>query len=144
MSSTLIYGHEPRLLPWACERIGIGQFARDAFTIGLERGGKLVAVVVFDRFTDCDCHMHVASDGSRHWLNKELLLAAFAYPFTQLGFRRVTSLIPASNSAALKFNQHLGFSKEGYHRHAMPDGDIIALGLLRADCKFIIQEKPHG
>lgn len=132
------------MLPWACEKMGIGQFARDAFSMGLERDGELVAVVVFDRFTDCDCHMHVASDGSNAWLNKELLLAAFAYPFTQLGFRRVTALIPASNAAALKFNRHLGFTQEGYHRHAMPDDDIIALGLLRADCKFIVQEKDHG
>lgn len=144
MSSTLIYGHEPRLLPWICKRIGIKQLARDAFTIGLERHGELVAVVAFDRFTDCDCHMHVASDGSGHWLNKQFLFAVFAYPFTQLGYRRVTTLTASRNEPALRFNRSLGFTQEGVHPHGMLDDDTITMGLLRENCKFIIQEKDHG
>jgi RimJ/RimL family protein N-acetyltransferase len=144
MGTRLIYGNESRLLPWACARIGIAQFRRDAYPIGLERDGKLVAVVVFDGFSDCDCNMHVASDGSRRWLNKELLLASFAYPFTQLGFRRVTALIPSRNSASLAFNKALGFTQEGFHPHATPDDDLITLGLLRENCRFIIQGKDHG
>lgn len=140
-ASTLIYGKEETLLPWAKERIGIN-FRDDARTIGLEKDGSPVAVVVFDTFSDCDCCMHIASDGTKAWMNKTLLLATFAFPFTQLGFRRVTALVPAKNAAALAFDENIGFVREGYHPHACPDDDLISLGLLRENCRFIPKVTP--
>ena len=134
--ATIIYGHEEILLPWAQERVGV-TFRRDAYTLGLERNGSLVAVVVFDNFSDADCNMHVASDGTRSWMSKNLLLATFAYPFTQLGLRRVTAMVPAKNAQALAFDEHIGFVREGYHPHALPDDDLVSLGLLRENCRFI-------
>lgn len=133
----LIYGQEERLLPWAQERTGV-TFRRDAFSIGLEKAGELVAVVVFDTFSQVECCMHIASDGTRGWMNKSLLVAAFAYPFVQLGFERVTGLVPADNEQALAFDEHLGFVREGYHAKAAPNGgDLVSLGLLRESCRFI-------
>lgn len=136
MASHLIYGQEDRLLPWAQERVGFA-FRRDAYTLGLERDGELVAVVVYDNFSDCDCNMHIASDGTSAWMSKSLLVSAFSYPFLQLNFRRVTGLVPAKNADALKFDEHLGFKREGYHPHACPNDDLISLGMLREDCRFI-------
>lgn len=135
--SQLIYGQEDRLLPWAQERIGV-VFRRDAYTLGLEKNGGLVAVVVFDNFSDTDVCMHIASDGTRSWMNKELLVCAFSYPFIQLGLERVTGLVPAKNEAALKFDEHLGFVREGYHPKAGAlGGDLISLGMMRSSCRFI-------
>jgi len=134
--ANLIYGQEDRLLPWAQERVGVA-FRRDAYTLGLEKNGQLVAVVVWDNFSDTDCNMHIASDGTRAWMNKSLLVSAFAYPFIQLGLLRVTGLVQASNEAALAFDEHLGFQREGYHPNAGPGGtDLISLGLLRENCRF--------
>lgn len=133
----LIYGEEDRLLPWAQERIGV-VFRDDAKTIGLERDEQIAAVVVFDNFSETDVYMHIASDGTRAWMSKTLLLAAFAYPFMQLGLLRVTGLVPAQNTDALKFDEHLGFVREGYHPKAGPGGcDLVSLGLLRDHCRFI-------
>lgn len=135
--SNLIYGHEDRLLPWAQERIGV-PFRRDAYTLGLEKEGELVAVVVFDGFGETDCSMHIASDGTKAWMNKALLLHAFAYPFDQLGLLRVTGLVPADNQAALAFDENLGFVREGYHPKAGPGGkDLVSLGLLKENCRFV-------
>ena len=135
--ANLIYGQEERLLPWAQERIGV-VFRRDAYTLGLEKDGELVAVVVFDGFSPTDACMHIASDGTRAWMNKSLLIAAFAYPFVQLGLLRVTGLVPASNADALAFDEHLGFVREGYHPKAGSDGgDLVSLGMLREHCRFI-------
>lgn len=136
MTAKLIYGCEDRLLPWAGARVGVA-FRADAYTIGLERNGQLAAVVVFDTFSEADCCMHIASDGTRAWMNKSLLVAAFAYPFVQLGLRRVTGMVPASNAEALAFDEHIGFVREGYHPHALPDDDLVSLGLLRERCRFI-------
>lgn len=137
MASKLIYGQENRLLPWAEEKTGV-EYRRDAYTIGLEKNGDLVAVVVYDSFGKTDANMHIASDGTRAWMNKELLVSAFAYPFIQLGLLRVTGLVPADNEIALRFDEHIGFVREGYHPKAGPDGkDLISLGLLRENCRFI-------
>jgi len=136
--STLIYGQEDRLLPWAQERIGV-RFRSDAYTIGLERDGNIVAVVVYDAFSEADCCIHIASDGTKRWMNKDLLVAAFSYPFIQLGLRRVTGMVPANNAEALAFDENLGFVREGCHPHALPDGDLISLGMLRSSCRFIPQ-----
>lgn len=142
MTTTLIYGQEDTLLPWAQERIGV-TFRPDAATIGLEKDGALVAVVVYDGFSETDCNMHIASDGTRAWMNKALLLSAFAYPFVQLGLLRVTGLVPAHNQAALAFDEHLGFVREGFHPKAGPGGsDLISLGMLRESCRFIPKATP--
>jgi|SRR5213595_165503 len=139
--SRLVYGEDERLLPWAAARIGLESFRPDARTIGLERDGVLVAVVVFDGFSSVDANMHVASDGSARWLNRAFLAACFAYPFVQCRLRRVTGLVPATNRAALRFDEHLGFRREGYHPRATPTGgDLISLGMLREHCRFIPAE----
>ena len=140
MPATLVYGQEDRLLPWAAARNGVSGFRRDAYAIGLERDGDLCAVVVFDDFSECNVNMHIASDGTKRWMNKDLLIAAFAYPFVQLGLRRVTGLVPSRNAQALSFDEHLGFVREGLCRHGFPDDDMVVLGLLRADCRFIPKE----
>jgi RimJ/RimL family protein N-acetyltransferase len=71
-------------------------------------------------------------------MNKSLLVSAFSYPFIQLGMLRVTGLVPADNEEALKFDEHLGFVREGYHPKAGPNGkDLISLGLMRDACRFI-------
>lgn len=137
----LIYGQEERLLPWALQRVGLESFHADARTISLEKDGKPVAVVVYDNFSSCDCNMHIASDGTKRWMNKSLLLAAFAYPFTQLGFKRVTGLVPESNLVALEFDKKLGFVFEGRHPHAHECGALISLGLYRSNCRFIPSEQ---
>lgn len=144
MTTELIYGQEDRLLPWACERIGVTAFRRDAYTIGVERDGELVAVIVYDTFSDCDCNMHVASDGSAHWLTRAALAGIFAYPFIQLGYCRVTSQIGTKNTRSLRFCEHLGFEREGYRRRAMKDDDLHVMGLLRENCRYIVKENKNG
>lgn len=141
---TVVYGDDQRFIEWAAERIG-SAFRADAKAIGLVRvddeGEHIIASVVYDGFSDTDCNMHVASDGSRQWLNREYLSRCFAYPFIQCGFRRVTGLVPANNTDALRFDLHLGFRLEGRCREAMPDGsDVLVLGLLRRDCRHIPKE----
>ena len=139
----LVYGENERCLSWASERIGGLQFRPDARTIGHERNGKLAAVCVFDGFSAADANIHVASDGSRRWLTRGFLAAVFAFPFIQVGLRRVTGLVPARNLVARQFNRRLGFDFEGLCRHALPDDDIVVLGMLRSRCKFIPPEYRH-
>lgn len=136
----VIYADQQACLVWAAGRIGISAFRSDARAIGLERDGVLVAVSVYDTFSPGSCAMHIASDGSGRWLNKDFLFSMFAYPFIQCGFRRVTGLISASNTASLRFARHIGFQDEGVLREEAPDGDVIVLGMLRRECKWIAED----
>lgn len=139
----LIYNERGELLSWACVRIGIASFRADAHAIGLRRSGRIVAVVVYDTFSRHECAMHIASDGSRHWLTRSFLKAAFAYPFIQCGYRRVYSPIAESNKKALRFNLKLGFKVEGVHPYAAKDGAMVTTGMLREGCAWIPKEYQH-
>ena len=106
--------------------------------IGLENQGKLVAGVVFNLKCGSNIMMHVASDGSRHWMTPAYLSACFRYPFIQEQCRRITGPVRADNTEAQKFIEHLGFKREGQLRAACSDGtDIIVYGMLKSECRFI-------
>lgn len=133
----IVYDRQEEMIRWAAERIGIQNFRDDAHAIGMEKDGRLVAVTVFDTFSSCDCNVHIASDGSRRWCNREFVVRCMAYPFLQLNKRRITGLVPAKNEDALKFDLHFGFKVEGRLEHALPDDDIIVLGMLREKCRWL-------
>ena len=130
------YSDSDKLIAWAQRVIGC-EFRPDAKAIGCCEGDEILAVTVFDGFSACDCNMHIASDGTGRWLNRDFLLRCFAYPFVQLKLRRVTGLVPSRNERALSFDLNLGFEYEGRCRNALPDDDIIVLGMLRENCRFI-------
>lgn len=141
MSATIeIVGEQrPAFLEWAQQAMGGVKLAPDAKTIAAVKGDEILAVVCYDTFTEFDCHMHIASNGSRRWISRALLREAFAYPFIQCGLRRITGLVAASNQDAMRFDLHLGFRIEGLCREGAPDGDLFILGMLRRECRFIQQ-----
>ncbi|MCE7797851.1 GNAT family N-acetyltransferase [Sphingobium sufflavum] len=132
------------LIAWAERVIGI-RFFPDARAIGWGVNDDVAApdadirgVAVYDRWTETDCHVHLASNGTGLFGAKAFLAAGFAFPFVEADRRRVTGLVPADNARALRLNQHLGFRQEGVMRNAGPSGqDIIVLGMLRSECRFI-------
>ncbi len=135
----VIFDQRERCGEWAKQKIAhVNSWGEWYQTIGLERDGKLCAVVVFNLYSGADIAMHVASDGSRRWMTRAFLRAVFRYPFIQLGVRRVTGYVPATNRDALDFDLHIGFQPEGRMRQALPDGtDVLILGMLKAECRYL-------
>ena len=132
----LVYDDSGQMIEWASKIIGF-QPRSDAVAVGWREHGELRAVVLYDNFSACDCNIHIASDGTGNWLRRAFLETCFMHPFAQWGLRRVTGLVPAKNTDALRFDLHLGFKQEGYLRHALPDDDLVLLGMLRENCRFI-------
>ena len=140
----VVYGQNHKFLYWAEDVVGL-EFRSDAETIGLEDDeGNILAAVVFDGFSKCDCNIHIASNGTRAWMTREYIVRTFSYPFLQLGMRRVTGLVPANNHKALLFDLRLGFVIEGRLKDALPDQDVILLGMTRDVGLSVIQKYGKG
>lgn len=125
-----------KIITWAESRIGI-KFRPDAKAIARIDDGYIRVAVVYDTFSKHDCSIHVATDGSLSAVNREILFEAFKYPFIDCGLNRVTGYVEYANQKALRFDLHLGFKYEGLMREACDSGDVVVLGMLRKECRFI-------
>lgn len=124
-----------RVARWVRDKIGQGGWGEWYQAIGHEKGGELIAGVVFNFQTECDIVMHIAAGGP--WLTREYAHAIFSYPFVQLGVRRVSAFPKASDKAVCGLLEALGFVREGTMAHMYPDDDAAVYGLLRESCRYV-------
>lgn len=139
-SKTLVLDQHERVARWVAEQAGCSTHAWAGYVcLGLEDAtGMLVAGIVLESFTGRSANMHVAGVG-RNWVNRNMLTTCFLYVFKHLGLQRITGLVPASNTAALDFDLHLGFQHEYTMIDGAKDGDLHILGMRREDCRFLPQ-----
>lgn len=125
-----------RVAEFVGDSLGVSGFANYT-AIGLEDDGELIAGVLFDYYNGASINMHVAAIPGRRWLTREYLRFCFWYPFEQLGCKRITGLVPASNKDAQRFDEHLGFELEATLKDAAPDGDVLVYRMFRDQCKWL-------
>jgi hypothetical protein len=133
-SSVIVMGE--RVCVWTAARTGGRYFAGSGQGIGLERGGQLVAGVLYDNFTGHSVQMHVAAIG-KNWMVRDYLRACFDYPFNQMKVNKVIGLVDSTNLDALRFDRHLGFVDEAVIKDAGKFGDLHILTMNRQQCRFI-------
>lgn len=121
--------------PWVCARIGKRYIPGTMSAIGRVRDGRIVGGVLFEDYNGVNVFMHVAGIGN--WLSRHMLSVTFDYVFNQLNCLRVTGVVSASNDAARRFDEKLGFVKEAILRDAAPDGDLIIYCMRREDCRWL-------
>ena len=135
---SVIYGQDERVLKWVGDRTDEDDFGPGSTAIGLEEDNELIAGVAFNMYTKASICMHVAAMPDKRWMTKDFLWRSFAYPFIQLGCNRVTGLVREDNFVAQKFDEHLGFKREGLLRRACTDGqNMILYGMLREECRWL-------
>ena len=106
--------------------------------IGLERDGKLVAGTIYEGYNGHNVWMHVAIPVR---ITPAFLRYCFRYPFIELGCKRVSGYVEASNAKARRFDEHLGFQQEAVLRGAASDGgDVILYRMTREDCRYVAQD----
>jgi len=106
--------------------------------IGNEFNGELVGGVLYEGFTGKNIWMHVAGKPGTRWLTRDFLREVFSYPFLQAGCDRVTGYVEASNLAARRFDEHLGFKQEAVLKGAAHDGgDVILYVMWKEDCRYV-------
>ena len=101
----------------------------------LRDDGSIWGVVGFDNFSEYDCEMFMA--GEPGWISRTFMKASFAYPFKQLGLSRVTGRVDAHDTKTIDIDKRLGFRVEGRLRNALGDRDIVIVGMLRQECRWI-------
>jgi RimJ/RimL family protein N-acetyltransferase len=132
----IIYDQKERVSAFVSSRLESADWG--SYTaIGLERSGELIAGVVYDGYTGTNIFMHVAAIEGKRWLVRKYLHACFAYPFGQLGCRRITGSVAADNGAALRLDFHLGFEYETQLKDALPSGDLIMLVMWKEKCRWL-------
>ena len=106
--------------------------------IGLLRNGELIAGVIYEGFNGHNVWMHVAAIPGARWLVRDYLKACFAYPFKVCGCSRVSGYVNDSNTAAKRFDEHLGFKQEARLISAAPDGgDVIVYVMWKKECRYV-------
>ena len=105
--------------------------------IGQEIDGNLVAVVGYCSFMPNACQMHIAAVDEVNWMSRDLLWAAFDYPFNVLGVKVILGQICGSNEDALKLNRHLGFKVVAEIPDAHMDGDLVIMAMRKEDCRWL-------
>mgnify|MGYP000190093034 CR=1 FL=1 len=125
--SCLVFGFDTELATWAANHIPHmrgGSFG-PCRSIGVMRGNDpenmgqpMQAVVVYHDFIDSvkTCQVSVASR-TPMWARKDIIRALLYYPFEQLGVNLIWSAMPHQNEHVLRFNEHLGFKRDGVLRH---------------------------
>jgi RimJ/RimL family protein N-acetyltransferase len=125
----LIFDDKERVGAWVAKEVEQRCTWGSFYAMGAEVNGKLVSGIVFNNFNECNATAHIAvSKPSKLFL--ELLDHAVLYAFESCGLKRVTGLVEADNSKALKLDKHIGFIEEGVMEQAGSEGQDMKVLVL--------------
>ncbi|MCH7888582.1 MAG: GNAT family N-acetyltransferase [Proteobacteria bacterium] len=132
-------GADEWVAAWVRRQIpGLGPFG-PCTTMAIVDGREIIAGVVYNNYHD-DCygrpHAISISLAATHprWCSRRTLRTIFAYPFSQLGVRRLQATVAKKNRRVRKLLEGVGFVLEGKGREAWPDcGDAMFYSMLRHD-----------
>ena len=125
----LIFDDKERVGAWVAKEVVQEAEWGSYYAMGAEVDGQIVSGIVFNNFNECNATCHIAvSKPNKLFL--ELLDHAFLYAFETCKLRRLTGLVEADNSKALKLDKHIGFLQESVMQEAGSEGqDMVVLVL---------------
>jgi RimJ/RimL family protein N-acetyltransferase len=134
----ILLKQDPGYLKWAGDVIGATYDpTRSAWISRLNDDGTPLAVVVFDRFDEYNCQMHIASDGTKRWYSREFVSTCYRYAFLQMNMRRISVVIREDNARSLKLCRQLGHVEEGVLKEWFGDKDGVLMRMLKTECRWI-------
>jgi ribosomal protein S18 acetylase RimI-like enzyme len=133
----LVYGHDDELAEWLGNRLGIS-FAPPYVAIGVVRGVVLVAAALYNSYEPPNIQITFATTTPR-WASRQVIGRILAYPFCEIGCRRISAVTRARNEPARAFLERLGFRAEGFHPQYFHDDDAVSYGLLQRDAQKWIE-----
>ena len=95
------------------------------------RGG-----VIYTNYTGSAVWMHVAGRDET-WITRDMLWAAFHYPFVQLGCQRIYGIVEEANHPAMQFDLKLGFSVLTPLPYLFASGPGLVVFMDRDRCRWL-------
>jgi hypothetical protein len=124
----------PHIGHWTAARLGTVFTPQAAESIGLVRGGQIVAGVIYENCNGTSIQAHIAVTGR---LTPAFVAAIFHYPYR---FCRVTTIIcpvAVTNARSVRLVEHMGFTAAATLTDCHPDGDLVLYTLKATDCRFL-------
>jgi RimJ/RimL family protein N-acetyltransferase len=127
----------PRIGNWVCEKAG-GKYQSGHKCFGIEKEGKLVVGVNFYDYTgeNGTIYMGWRVDNPKS-ITRFFYWMAFDYAFNHCKVKRVTGIIDATNTHAIRVDEKLGFKCEARLADYFPKGDALVFRLYKDECKFL-------
>lgn len=112
-------------------------FGTSYTAIGFRSGDEFLAGAVYSNYRVHDIELSLAALSPK-WSSRSSWRAVFAYPFQQLGTRRVTCIVNKKNKRVRRLMEGAGFKLEGVLREAFKSGaDACVYGMLKSECRWI-------
>ena len=143
--TTLVFGRDEELATWA-ERSGIGPFQRPLTAIGVaDKEDKIMAVAIYNNYRySADIEVSFVAATPR-WATQGNIRAMLAYPFVQLGVKRLSAITTKKNKRCRKLLTGLGFKQEGVHPFAGENqATAITYGLYSEPAKKWVEVENDG
>ena len=132
----IIFDRQDELGEWLVSRTGGTHIPNAGQYIGLERGGRLVAVAGFDNFNGASVCGHIAVDGGR--MEKEWMRICFDYVFNQLKVHKLIGIVASNNEKALRLDRHFGYVEEAVLKGCSPNcADTHFLTMTKEQCRIL-------
>lgn len=115
----IVYDQDPIFIEYISNELGVNYRQENSRTVSHVRQNDdgtytLLAVVLFDHFTEHHVELSVASS-SKHWATWNFLHACYEFGFSRKEVR-LNMVVEASNTDALNMHKKLGHKQEGYLR----------------------------
>ena len=129
-----IINDKMRVGPWVGKKVFLQFTPEVSQALGLERGGEIVAGVIYTGWNGRSVVCHVAVEGL---MTPAYLAAIFHYPFVHCGAEKIIAPVSEGNEESVRFVKKLGFREEARIADAHPDGALILYTMGRSACRFI-------
>lgn len=147
----LIYGQDTLVAAWVCQQLKLKPFPAGLYrAIGIVHEGKDIGGVIWHNYHEDNwgkpllIEVTIATIDKR-WATRHNLRELFAFPFTQLGVKRVQATCHRRAKHVRSTLKKLGFSYEGIVRQAHPHGgDAAHYSILRNECFWLKDKKSES
>lgn len=132
------FGQDEAWCAWVSGRVGV-PCVGIAFGLVDDEGNPVMGAV-YSSPSETNIFIDIAA-ASPAWATRDHIRGFMAYPFLQLGLKRMTCLIAKGNKRCRKLAEGLGFRLEGVHHDILPSGTGISYGLSRKDAERWLERR---